>query len=135
MAAAVVCVLAGVGIGRLVWAPGQPAVQVVASTELATLDGSKTLGRADLLDAAGTTELRVSATPLPDSPGYVEVWLINEDGRRMVSLGVLDSEKAVFAVPPSALAQGYRIVDLSRERYDNDARHSGDSIMRGTLPA
>lgn len=33
---------------------------------------------------------------------------------RMVPLGVLDAKDAVFAVPPAALAQGYRIVDLSR---------------------
>jgi len=133
--AAGVCLLAGIGLGRLVWGPGEPAPQVVSSVQLSALDGSQTLGRADLLEEGGTTELRVSTAAMPSTPGYVEVWLLNDDGQRMLSLGVLDATKAVFAVPPSALAQGYRIVDLSREHYDNDARHSGDSIMRGTLPA
>lgn len=59
--------------------------------------------------------------------------LINDDGKRMVSLGVLDADEAVFAVPPGALAQGYRIVDLSREPYADEPRHFGDSIMRGKL--
>jgi hypothetical protein len=130
-----VCVLAGFGIGRLVWAPDQPSTRVISSTELDSLDGSSTLGRAELVDQAGGTELRVSTSPMPATPGFVEVWLINEDGTRMLSLGVMASDQEMFAVPPAALAQGYRIVDLSRERYDDDARHSGDSIMRGTLPA
>ncbi|MGV1008235.1 MAG: anti-sigma factor domain-containing protein [Dermatophilaceae bacterium] len=135
VAAALVCVLAGLGIGRLAWAPSQPSTRVISSTELDSLDGSSTLGRAELVDQAGGPELRVSTSPMPAAPGFVEVWLINQDGTRMVSLGVMASDQEVFAVPPAALAQGYRIVDLSRERYDNDARHSGDSIMRGTLPA
>ena len=134
-AAALVCVLAGLGIGRLVWPTGQPPQRVLATVDLDALDGSQVLGQAQLLEQARTTELRVSAAAMPASPGFVEVWLINNDGTRMVSLGVLDAKDEVFAVPPAALAQGYRIVDLSRELYDNEPRHSGDSIMRGTLPA
>ena len=108
---------------------------MVSSVDLSAVDGSQKLGRADLLDQGGETELQVSTAAMPATPGFVEVWLLKDDGKRMLSIGVLDSQNGVFAVPPSALAQGYRIVDLSRELYDNDARHSGDSIMRGTLPA
>lgn len=133
--AAVACVLAGLGIGRLVWGAQEPAPRVLAATSLAALDGSRTYGEAALLDEGGRTELRVAATGAASGPGFVEVWLLNEDGKRMVSLGVLDTSKSVFAVPPGAVNQGYRVVDLSREQYDGDARHSGDSIMRGTLPA
>ena len=63
--------------------------------------------------------------------GYVEVWLINTDGKRMVSLGVLSTTQATFPVPPDAIAQGYTIVDLSREQFDDKPQHSGDSVMRG----
>jgi hypothetical protein len=133
LAAALVCVLAGLGIGWFAFAPDQESARLVASATLRTLDGSQTLGSAQLLDEAGSTGLRVSAIPGPAGTGYVEVWLINDDGKRMVSLGVLDAEEAVFAVPPGALAQGYRIVDLSREPYDDEPRHSGDSLMRGKL--
>ncbi len=134
-AAAVACVLAGLGIGRLLWGPQEPAARVLASTSLDALDGSRALGEAQLLEEAGRTELRVSSANAAPGPGFVEVWLLNEDGQRMVSLGVLDRPGSVFAVPPDAVNHGYRIVDLSREQYDGDARHSGDSIMRGALPA
>lgn len=135
LAAALVCILAGLGIGWFAFAPDQPATRVVAATDLEALDGSSVLGSAQLLEQAGSTELRVSAEPMEAGSGFVEVWLINDDGERMVSLGVLDADEAVFAVPPDAVAHGYRIVDLSREQYDDEPRHSGDSIMRGTLPA
>lgn len=134
LAAALVCVLAGLGIGWFAFAPDRgETARLVASTTLRTLDGTQTLGSAQLVDAAGSTDLRVAAAPGPAGSGYVEVWLINDDGKRMVSLGVLDADEAVFAVPPGAIAQGYRIVDLSREAYDDEPRHSGDSIMRGKL--
>ena len=51
--------------------------------------------------------------------GYVEVWLINQDGKRMVSLGILSSDQATFPVPPDAISQGYTIVDLSHEQFDD----------------
>ena len=60
--------------------------------------------------------------------------LINQDGKRMVSLGILSSDQATFPVPPDAVSQGYTIVDLSNEQFDDRPQHSGDSIMRGTLP-
>ena len=62
------------------------------------------------------------------------MWLINTDGTRMVSLGVLgDDDRGTFPVPQTLLDRGYRIVDISRERFDDDPAHSGDSVMRGTL--
>ena len=66
--------------------------------------------------------------------GYVEVWLINTDGKRMVSLGVMSGTQGTFPIPPNAIEQGYKIVDLSREQFDDKPQHSGDSVMRRTLP-
>jgi anti-sigma-K factor RskA len=138
---AAACLLVGVLVGRAVWAPGDAAQPVVASVPLTTLDASKQQeGTAELLGNQGNQgqELRVDAQAMtPGSAptdGYVEVWLINTDGKRMVSLGVLSGTEATFTVPPDAIAQGYRIVDLSREQFDDRPQHSGDSIMRGTLP-
>jgi len=31
------------------------------------------------------------------------------------------------------LDEGYRIVDISREQFDDDSTHSGDSLVRGEL--
>jgi hypothetical protein len=137
VAAAAACLLLGVLVGRAVWAPGGTTLPVMASVPLTTLDASKQQeGTAQLLGGQGGQgqELKVDTRPMSPGSGYVEVWLINQDGKRMVSLGVLSSDQATFPVPPDAIAQGYTIVDLSHEQYDDRPQHSGDSIMRGTLP-
>ena len=136
-AAAAACLLLGVLVGRAVWAPGETTLPVVASVPLTTLDASKQQeGTAQLLGGQGGQgqELRVDTQPMSAGNGYVEVWLINTDGKRMVSLGVLATTQGTFPVPPDAIAQGYTIVDLSREQFDDKPQHSGDSVMRGTLP-
>lgn len=135
-AAAAACILVGALVGRAVWTGDGPSSTVVSSVALTTLDATKQKeGTAQLLDTRGIAELLVDTTTMPSTPGYVEVWLINTDGKRMVSLGVMSSPQAVFPVPADAIAQGYTVVDLSREQFDDKPQHSGDSIMRGTLPA
>src|SRR6478735_7980784 len=137
VAAAAACLLVGVLVGRAVWAPSETTLPVVASVPLTTLDASKQQeGTAQLLGGQGGQgqELKVATQPMSPGSGYVEVWLINQDGKRMVSLGVLSSDQATFPVPPDAISQGYTIVDLSHEQFDDRPQHSGDSIMRGTLP-
>jgi hypothetical protein len=136
-AAAAACLIVGVLVGRAVWAPGETTLPVLATVPLTTLDSSKQQeGTAELLGGQGGQgqELRVDTQPMSPGSGYVEVWLINSDGKRMVSLGVLSSTEGTFPVPPNAIEQGYTIVDLSREQFDDKPQHSGDSIMRGTLP-
>jgi hypothetical protein len=136
-AAAAACLLVGVLVGRAVWAPGETTLPVVASVPLTTLDASKQQeGTAELLGGQGGQgqELRVDTQPMSAGSGYVEVWLINTDGKRMVSLGVMSSTQGTFPIPPNAIEQGYKIVDLSREQFDDKPQHSGDSVMRGTLP-
>ena len=137
VAAAAACLLVGVLVGRAVWAPSETTLPVVASVPLTTLDASKQQeGTAQLLGGQGGQgqELKVATQPMSPGSGYVEVWLINQDGKRMVSLGILSSDQATFPVPPDAISQGYTIVDLSHEQFDDRPQHSGDSIMRGTLP-
>ena len=53
----------------------------------------------------------------------------------MVSVGVLRPDEAdqTFAIPQELLDQGYVIVDISREGFDDRPEHSGDSIVRGAL--
>ena len=68
--------------------------------------------------------------------GYVEVWLINVDLTRMVSVGVFAAGTAAkFFVSDALIEAGYLIVDLSNEEFDDEPRHSGDTIMRGELRA
>ena len=84
----------------------------------------------------GRLDLAVSTQPIDPGNGYLEVWLINKDLKRMVSVGVLEpgEEAQSFAIPQALLDQGYVIVDISREGYDESPQHSGDSVVRGTLP-
>jgi anti-sigma-K factor RskA len=135
VAAAAALVVIGALVGRAVWAPGESSQPVVASVPLTTLNAAKQQeGTAQLLGGGQGQELRVDTQPMSPGSGYVEVWLINRDGKRMVSLGVLSGTQATFPVPADAIQQGYTIVDLSHEQFDDKPQHSGDSIMRGTLP-
>lgn len=117
----------------------EPAVdpsRTVATAELDTLDTSQRLGTATVSERADAVTLEVSARDLgPAGGGYVEVWLINRDLQRMVSVGVLAEGRADQAFPISQrlLDEGYVIVDLSREQFDDRPQHSGDSLVRGAL--
>ncbi|MEU4605483.1 anti-sigma factor [Kribbella sp. NPDC023972] len=138
MAASVAAVLgAGAGIlGTLLVTssdPDQPATEAVARLE--PLAGKSGAGNADLVQGTSGSQLRVTTSGLTRTPGFYEVWLINEDGKRMVSLGVLDpSTGGTFQVPLTITGQGYRIVDISLEPDDGNPEHSHNSVVRGTLP-
>ena len=117
----------------------EPAVdpsRTVATAELDTLDTAQRLGTATVSERADAVTLEVSARDLrPAAGGYVEVWLINRDLQRMVSVGVLDEGVAdqTFPISRRLLDEGYVIVDLSREQFDDKPQHSGDSLVRGSL--
>jgi len=114
--------------------PG-PAAVTVATTSLDTLDTQQVQGSADVVRHDGRLDLTVSTEPIDPDGGYLEVWLINRDLKRMVSVGVLEpgSDDQSFAIPQELLDQGYVIVDISREGFDDAPEHSGDSVVRGTL--
>ncbi|ONI74321.1 hypothetical protein BWI15_13430 [Kribbella sp. ALI-6-A] len=138
--AASVAAIAGIGIGvggtLLFDSDDAPVATPRTVVQLAPLAGKTGTGTAGLVQAATGQQLKVSASGLPTAGGYYEVWLINEDGKRMVSLGVLAAgHDGTFQVPGDLPAQGYRIVDVSLEPDDGNPAHSLDSVIRGTLPA
>ncbi|MFL6151654.1 MAG: anti-sigma factor [Ornithinibacter sp.] len=110
-------------------------VTTVASTRLDTLDTRQVRGTADVVEHDGRLDLQVTTKPMDTAGGYLEVWLINKDLKRMVSLGVLEpgTKNQPFVIPQDLLDQGYVIVDISREGLDGSPQHSGQSLMRGTL--
>lgn len=113
-----------------------PRPTVVAVAPLKTLDTGADLGEAELLSrTADSLNLRVRVDPLDPSGGFLEVWLINSDLKRMVSIGVLPASATSqdFAVTADLIDQGYVIVDISREQFDERPEHSGDSLVRGSL--
>ena len=110
---------------------------VVASTPLRALPGHTGSGRADLVQAGGSRLLRVEVDAPPAGPDYRELWLINTDGARMYSLGVLPASGVQsYPIPPELDAGlgAYTIVDVSIEPYDGNAAHSHNSLVRGSLP-
>ena len=112
-------------------------VSTVAQAELDTLDTKQRLGEATVVRTGSGVDLRVATTsPLDPGDGYLEVWLINSDGKRMVSVGVLGStESGTFPISQALLDEGYVVVDISREHFDDRPEHSADSVVRGALPA
>jgi hypothetical protein len=136
-AAALVAASLVVGLltGRAIW--GSTGGGQVSQVALATLDTRRTEGEARLVRAASGLDLQVTTdTPLDAGNGYLEVWLINADGKRMVSVGVLrPGEPGSFPVTQALIDQGYVVVDISKEQFDDKPAHSGDSLLRGQLPA
>jgi hypothetical protein len=134
-AAAAGLVVGAVG-ARVLAGEQTPAPVTVMSTSLDTLDTRQARGTADVVREDGRLDLAVSTQPIDAGNGYLEVWLINKDLKRMVSVGVLQPGEPAqsFAIPQALLDQGYVIVDISREGYDDSPQHSGDSVVRGTLP-
>lgn len=134
--AAAVGVVAGVVGTQVVPDLVSPQPQVIAQAQLDTLDTGTRGGEAELLSSRGRAlDLRVQVKPLDPGDGYLEVWLINSDLKRMVSVGVLpsDATEQDFRVTRSLIDQGYVIVDISREQFDDRPQHSGDSLLRGSL--
>lgn len=135
-------VAAGVAVGAI----GSAAVlslrnrdappDVLQRAVLSPLDDSdKHLGQAWLVREDGHLRLRVETTPISRQPGhYIEVWLINRDLKRMLTVGILASgDRGTFPVDQAAIDEGYDIVDLSIEPFDDQPAHSGATIMRGAL--
>ena len=113
------------------------AAPVVAwSTQLATMN-NQTVGAASVLRSSTGVNLKLDTSAVGQGPGYLEVWLINRDQTRTVSIGILSptTTTQTFAISQKLLDQGYVIVDVSREKFDAKPAHSGDTLFRGTLKA
>ncbi|WP_299441471.1 anti-sigma factor domain-containing protein [uncultured Phycicoccus sp.] len=134
-AAAAGLVFGAVGTRVLDQDPAPTPTTVLASASLDTLDTGARLGSAEAVRIGPELDLDVRTAGLDPGDGYLEVWLINRDLTRMVSIGVLRPGEGTqrFAVDESLIEEGYVIVDISREGFDDKPEHSGDSVVRGTL--
>ena len=110
-------------------------VDPVRQAQLLTLDRSADRGIAKLVRTGSGLALDVTTSPMDAGSGYLEVWLINIDGVKMVSVGILPEGTfhAVFPVSQKMIDDGYLLVDVSREQLDEKPQHSGDSLARGQL--
>lgn len=114
---------------------GTPSQSVVASTALAPLPGWTVTGQAKVeKEPDGTRVLVLALDKGVSDGGYREVWLIDRSVTRLVSLGVLEGATGTFTIPPGLDLTDYPIVDVSQQDFNGNPAHSGNSIIRGTLP-
>ena len=129
--------IVGVGATAVVNLIQTDDAQVLSSTALVALPGHSGEGTAELIRERDTTELRVRVESAAPQQEFREVWLINADGKRMYSLGVLSTAGTGTYPLPARLSgslEGFNIVDVSVEPYDGNVAHSHNSQVRGTLP-
>lgn len=134
-AAAAAGVVVG-GAGGAWWAGRDttPTPAVVAQAALDPLPGWQAAGEAVIEESAdGTRTLVLDLDAPTGDDAFREVWLIDRDVTRLVSLGVLDGTEGRFTVPSGLDLSDFAVVDVSEEPYDGDPAHSGDSILRGLL--
>lgn len=138
IAAAAACGVVLGGVGGAWWAGRDDVApaDVVAEATLAPLPGWASSGDARVEVAAdGDRVLVVTLEGDGADDGYHEVWLIDREVTRLVSLGVLTGTEGRFTVPTGLDLSEFPVVDVSDEPLDGDPAHSGDSIIRGVLDA
>jgi hypothetical protein len=138
VAAGLVGVLVGTGATLALTRDQSPPTTSVAQIVLQPLDAPAAHGTAVVDLAAGNQRtLTVHVQGLPVVPGtFYEVWLMNAEPQRLLSLGVLDSTHAgVFQIPSGLDLGRYPVVDISLQPFNGSPAHSGNSAVRGTLPA
>jgi anti-sigma-K factor RskA len=134
-AAAVLAVAGTVAVTELVRRPAEPAVTASARLDRLPTAPATVAGDARVLQSGdGEERLHLHVTGLPLSTGYYEVWLINPDSERMISVGTLGrAADALLTLPVTVDLNAYRVVDVSAEQYDGQPAHSGQSLLRGAL--
>ncbi|MBX9243987.1 anti-sigma factor, partial [Actinotalea ferrariae] len=115
---------------------GPDEAEVLAEAQLDPLPGWEATGQAVVEVAAdGSRELVLTVDEQDGEDGYREVWLIDREVTRLVSLGVLRGSEGRFTVPDGLDLDDFAVVDVSEEPFDGDPAHSGDSVVRGILGA
>lgn len=139
VAVAATAAVLGAAVGGLgTWAATRddPGGSVVASTPLRALGSAApdATGSAVVVRSAGGTALDLDVTGLRAGDGFLEVWMIDRSVTKMVPVGVLRGDRGQFTLPAGIDLRDYPIVDISVEPLDGDPAHSGDSVLRGTIP-
>jgi anti-sigma-K factor RskA len=133
--AAAVALVVGIGLGFGLDRLGGPQQRVLWTAQLQALPAySGSSGEALVEeDANGNKTLVVTLNPSRPIDGSEEVWLIARGSTKMQSLGHLTPSNNRFNIPADLDPRQFPVVDVSQEPPDGDPRHSGDSIVRGTL--
>lgn len=110
-----------------------PASSVVARATLTPATEDGVTGHAEMTqEPGGQRVLAVELTGAP-SGGYREVWLRDEAGSRLLSLGTMSGESARLGVPDGVDLERFPVLDVSQEDLDGDPSHSGLTLAQGGL--
>lgn len=140
LAASAAVIGAAAGVGGTLWATQDedtPSTQVAAETRLEPLPAHQAVGAAYLDTGGGEPGRRlvIRVSGLTEQSGFYEVWLLDRAAQKMISVGLLPANgEATFDLPPNLDLAGYPVVDVSLQQYNGSPEHSGDSVVRGTLP-
>jgi hypothetical protein len=104
---------------------------VLAAGDLERL-GAAGEGSVQLVERDGSLRLELDTRDVDPDDGFVEVWIIDTEVERLVSLGPL-REDGQYELPDGLDPEAFPIVDVSVEPFDGDPAHSGDSRLRGQL--
>ena len=114
--------------------PAAAQTRLVGQGRLGSVGKSNAQGVAVIAERGGDTQLLVQARGLEPSgrQAAYEVWLYNSR-RDAVSLGGQVTDQAgslqgAGPLPPEF--RTYRFIDISREKIDRSAEHSGESVLR-----
>lgn len=114
-------------------APESPAPVAVGNAALEPASPAGVVGEAQMLeDADGQLQLTVNLSSAPDE-GYREVWLRDEDGTQLLSLGTMTSTETRVNVPEGVDLAEFPVVDVSQEAFDGDPTHSGLTLAAGPM--
>jgi anti-sigma-K factor RskA len=136
LVAAAVALVLGIGLGfgldRFL-TPGETVLWTAQLQALPDFAGSSGEAKVEA-DREGNRMLVVELDSPEPVDGARAVWLIDPDVKQMRMLGWLNDNKGSWPVPPDLDPRRFPIVDVSEEPPgDPDTRHSGVSIVRGTL--
>jgi hypothetical protein len=128
----------GAAGGAAVTAARTGSAQNVTVVVQAPLEGlplaPQASGRAEVVQTGDGRLLDVDVSRLGSLDGqYYEVWLIDRDVKKMVPVGILRGTNGQFVLPDGLDVGAYPVVDISVET-PGDPRHSGRSVLRGTIP-
>jgi hypothetical protein len=136
--AGAIAIAAGIVVAVAVSSSSGTGARVVASAPLSN-QGLASFpvtpsGDARLVTHNGATFVELSVKNAPAEAGtFLEVWLIDRGIKGMVSLGPYNGNGS-YRVPAAVAPGDFPVVDVSVQKVDGKATHSGVSVVRGTLP-
>lgn len=133
--ASIALLVVGVGVGLLIGSDEDGGGEPGRAVALAPVEprGQGASGSAELVGAdGGEAVVAVSGVSPSEAGEFYELWLLNAPDD-LISLGsfkVGASGRAEVTVPLPVDPAQFEFIDLSVERDDGDASHSGRSVLR-----